>query len=341
MGARDKYRTIDSPVFTRGEPDKPGEVVPRGVLQVVGTSKPSFDKKSSGRLQVADWVASAENPLTARVFVNRVWLHLFGRGIVPTPDNFGAAGNPPSNQALLDHLAVTFAKEGWSTKKLIRQLVLSHAYRLSSKFDPANHETDPDNVLVWRTLPQRLDAEAVRDGILAVSGQLDTKPPVGSVIAKAGEGPSQRPQLLSSTRMDPNDPHRAVYLPVVRDNLSEVLALFDAADASLVVGDRPTTTVPSQALFLMNNQFVQKAADATAETLLKSTTTDTDRIRKAYQLFYARTPSEKELAAAEKFLIEYQQQLVKDKVSSYRREKEAWATFCQSLFASAEFLFRN
>ena len=129
--------------------------------------------QGSGRLELADWLASPENPLTARVLVNRVWLHLFGRGLVPTPDNFGAAGQPPSHPELLDHLAVTFMENGWSVKTLIRQLVLSRAYQLDSRFDARDNEVDPDNVLVWRMSKHRLEAEAVRDAMLAVSGQLD------------------------------------------------------------------------------------------------------------------------------------------------------------------------
>src|SRR5262249_6450972 len=149
----------DSPVFTRGEVDKPGPVVPRGFLQVMTTEQPRI-RAGSGRMELANWIASKDNPLTARVMVDRDWPHLFGRGIVPTPDNFGAAGQPPSTPQLLDHLAITFMEDGWSVKKLIRWVVLSHAYRLDSRSDAKNLEADPDNVLVWRMSPRRLDAEA-------------------------------------------------------------------------------------------------------------------------------------------------------------------------------------
>src|SRR5262245_53175378 len=158
-------RTVaDSPLYARGEPDKPSaERVPRGTLQVMTRTPLKIKSGSSGRLELAEWIASKDNPLTARVFVNRVWSHLFGRGIVPTIDNFGAAGQPPSNQALLDHLAMTFMNDGWSTKKLVRRLVLTRAYQLDSSFEQKSFEADPDNALVWRTSPRRLDAECLRD----------------------------------------------------------------------------------------------------------------------------------------------------------------------------------
>ncbi|WP_439621673.1 PSD1 and planctomycete cytochrome C domain-containing protein [Gemmata sp.] len=339
-------RTIDdSPVYNRGEPDQPtAEKVPRGTLQVMSKS-PLKVKSGSGRLELAEWIASRDNPLTARVMVNRVWMHLFGRGIVPTADNFGAAGQPPTNPELLDHLAIGFMDGGWSVKTLVKRVVMSHAYQLDSKFDKAAFEADPDNALVWRMSPRRLDAESLRDSMLAVSGQLDATPPVGSVVARAGEGPTGRQRLggdqIATAINDPRNAHRSVYLPIVRDNLPEALALFDAPDPSLITADRPTTTVPSQGLFLLNNPFVLRSADAAAEKLLKSTTTDTERIRAAYLNFYGRPPGEKELATAEKFLHGFQAKLAKDRVPAARQERETWAAFCQALFASAEFQYRK
>src|SRR5262249_45820497 len=187
MGARERRFPSDGQFYVRGELDQPGETVRRGFPQVLTTEQPVI-RRGSGRRELAEWVASKDNPLTARVMVNRVWLHLFGRGLVPTPDNFGASGLPPSNQALLDHLAVTFAEDGWSVKKLIRQLVLSRAYQLSSRFDERSFETDPDNVLVWRQPRRRLEAEALRDAMLALAGRLDRTPPGGSPVTRGGEG---------------------------------------------------------------------------------------------------------------------------------------------------------
>src|SRR5262249_5691221 len=175
MGVREGRRPTDSRVYTRGELDQPGETARRGFPQVLTTEQPRIGR-DSGRRELADWIASKDNPLTARVMVNRVWLHLVGRGLVPTPDNFGNSGLPPSHQALLDHLAVSFAEDGWSVKKLIRTVVLSHAYQLSSQRDEKNFEADPDNVLVWRMPKRRLEAESLRDTMLALGGKLDLNP---------------------------------------------------------------------------------------------------------------------------------------------------------------------
>lgn len=340
----------DSPIYGRGEPDKPSaERVPRGTLQVMSKTPLKIKGGESGRLELADWIASKENPLTARVMVNRVWLHLFGRGLVPTSDNFGAAGLPPTHPELLDYLALAFMDDGWSVKRLIKRIVMSHAYQLDSKFDTAAFEIDPDNAFLWRMSPRRLDAESLRDSMLAVSGQLDTKTATGSVVARAGEGPAiglgplgRGPGAnVNQAINDPRNTQRSVYLPIVRDNLPEALALFDGSDPSLITAERPTTTVPSQGLFLLNNPFVHRAADAAAARLVKSTTTDTERIRAAYLNFYGRPPAEKELTAAANFLETYRGQLAKDRVAATRRERDTWSAFCQALFASAEFQYRR
>jgi hypothetical protein len=172
MGVREGRFPNDSKLYVRGELDQPGETVKRGFPQVLTTKQPVLGK-GSGRRELADWIASPENSLTARVMANRVWLHLIGRGLVPTPDNLGASGQPASHPALLDHLALSLVENGWSVKKLIRSVVLSRSYQLSSQFDRKNFETDPDNVLVWRLPKRRLEAEALRDTMLALSGRLD------------------------------------------------------------------------------------------------------------------------------------------------------------------------
>jgi hypothetical protein len=185
----------------------------------------------------------------------------------------------------------------------------------------------------------------MRDSMLAVSGQLNDEPPVGSAVARAGEGPPAAGRFGSGNVLaaidDPRNVHRSIYLPIVRDHLPEALALFDAPDPSLIGADRPTTTVPAQGLFLLNNPFVIRAAAAAAEKLLTATTTDTERIRAAYLAFYSRPPNEKELATAEKFLAAYSAQLAKDSVPAGRRERDTWTAFAQALFASAEFQYRK
>jgi hypothetical protein len=336
----------DSPVYNRGEPDQPGESrVRRGALQVIGEAPLTVRPASSGRLELAEWIASRENPLTARVMVNRVWLQLFGRGLVPTANDFGLAGRPPTHPELLDHLAHHFMDSGWSVKKLIKHLVMSRVYQLSSTANDAAVEIDPDNTLLWRMTPRRLDAESLRDALLAVSGQLDTTPPVGSVVARAGEGPVARfgpgGDPIAAAINDPRNTHRSIYLPIVRDRLPEVLSLFDGADPVLITADRPTTTAPSQSLFLLNNAFVIRAADAAADWLLKSSGAEADRVREAFVRFYSRPPTAGEQAGAAAFLKAYRAQLTRDRVPALRQERESWSAFCQALFASAEFQYRK
>jgi cytochrome c553 len=323
----------DSPLYARGEPDKPSaDRVPRGTMQVMSKAPLKIKSSASGRLEFAEWIASKDNPLTARVMVNRVWLHLFGRGIVPTADNFGAAGQPPTNPALLDHLALKFVNDGWSVKKLIKSLVMSHAYQLDSKFDNVSFDADPDNALVWRMSPRRLEAEALRDAMLAISGQLNTKPPVGSVVAKVGEGPTTRPRLggeqIGAAINDPRNSYRSVYLPIIREQLPEALTLFDFPDPNSVAGERAISAVPAQALYLMNNPFVIRNAEYAADRLLASSGTDAEKVKRGYETFYARPPSEKEQQAAMSFIANYEKR-------STRRN--SWAAFTQALFASAEF----
>ncbi|HEX3147846.1 MAG TPA: DUF1553 domain-containing protein [Gemmataceae bacterium] len=327
-------RTIgDSPIYSRGEPDKPtNERVPRGTLQVMTKSPLKIASRSSGRLELAEWIASKDNPLTARVMANRVWSHLFGRGIVATPDNFGSAGQKPANPELLDHLAVTFVRDGWSVKKLVRQLVLSHAYRLDSKYDQTAFEADPDNALVWRMSPRRLDAECLRDAMLKISGQLNTTAPVGSVVAKTGEGPTGRPRLggegIMAATNDPRNAYRSVYLPIIREQLPESLSLFDFPDPNAVAGERAVSTVPAQALYLMNNPFVIRQAEITADRLLASSDPDAEKVKRAYESFFGRSPADKESKAALEFIAKY------GRTASTR---SAWTAFTQALFASAEF----
>lgn len=336
-------RTIgDSPIYVRGEPDQPGDSpIRRGTLQVISTEPLRISSRSSGRLEFAEWIASRDNPLTARVMVNRVWLQLFGRGLVPTVDDFGMSGRPASHPDLLDHLAVRFMDDGWSVKGLIRHMVTSRVYQLSSTASRAAMEVDPDNTLLWRMAPRRLDAECLRDAMLAVSGQLERTPPVGSAVAQAGEGPVQsfgRSSALSAVD-DPRDTHRSIYLPVVRDNLPEAMALFDGADPSLITTSREQTTVPSQGLFLLNNDFVLRAADAAAVRLFD--VKPEQRVEEAFVRFYGRGPTPREQAGAEKFLAEYGARLREQRLSDSRKDQELWSAFCQALFASAEFQYRK
>ncbi|MFO0875884.1 MAG: PSD1 and planctomycete cytochrome C domain-containing protein [Gemmataceae bacterium] len=336
----------DSHLFVRGEADQPSsQRVPRGTLEVLAKTPLTIPATSSGRLELAGWIASKENPLTARVLVNRVWLQLFGRGLVPTADDFGLMGRPPTHPELLDHLAQQCMGAGWSLKNLIRYLVLSRVYRLASMSSPQSLELDPDNTLLWRMTPRRLDAECLRDAVLAVSEQLDLTPPVGSVVARAGEGPVSRfgpgGAAITPAINDVRNLHRSIYLPLIRDSLPEALMLFDGADPNLITSDRAQTTVPSQGLYLMNSPFVLRAADAAAARLLAEDRPEAERMQAAYLRIWGRPPSSREQASAQRFLVAYRAHLGSSDLSATRRDQEAWSAFCQALFATAEFQYRK
>lgn len=336
MGMRDRNFPGDSNLYARGELDHPAEKVKRGFPQVLSAQSLTLTK-GSGRLQLAEWIASAENPLTARVIVNRVWSHLFGQGIVGTPDNFGAAGEKPSHPELLDALALNFVEKGWSIKALIRELVLSRAYQLSAQFDGKNFEVDPDNHLLWRMGKRRLEAEALRDAMLAVSGLLEPEPPTRDPIAQGGEG-----NVNLALRFRPIDafaaePYRSIYLPIIRDQLPEALTLFDFPDPTLMAGERAVTTIPGQALYLMNSPFVIRQADAFAGKLLASSGSDEEKLTSAYLALFSRRPAENELAQAKSFLNQYSKKLALERYRPAEARRLGWASLIQAMFASAEF----
>ncbi len=362
MGVQDKTLPRDTQLLQRGELDKPQDTIPRGFVQVLATTEKSKAQISqgSGRLELADWIASPENPLTARVMANRTWLWIFGQGLVPTPDNLGTTGQRPTNQALLDALAISFVENGWSVKQFVKQIVMSHTYQLASDYNEANYAADPENNFHWRMSKRRLDAEAIRDSMLAVAGKLDLTPPKGSPVANS-EGPAQqliRPlpglggggpgarfrgmgggeggNVLSVDRT-----YRSVYLPIVRDHVPDALAVFDFAEPSLVVGSREDTTVPSQALFLMNSSTVQKLAEAMATRLVDTKATGTELTKKAFELAYSRPPTAQELEATSFFFSRFNAAEAKNYPDKTRLGFAGLTAFCQALLGSAEFRFLN
>jgi cytochrome c553 len=332
MGVRERFEPIDSPLYVRGELEHPEGTVPRGVLDLGPRTKAIQVNQGSGRKQLAEWMTSPTNPLTYRVMANRVWLHLFGRGLVPSVDNFGAAGQGPSHPELLDSITIAFRDNQGSIKGLIRQIMLSRTYQLASTHDAKSFEVDPDNILHWRMSPRRLEAEALRDAMLAISGRLLLEPPVGSIVAVAGEG------LVGPQRnfgADNGDVHRSIYLPIVRDQVSESLTVFDFADPSLVTGDRSTTSGPTQSLYLLNSGFVYRQAETTAKKLLDSPDREA-RIEQAYVNVLSRNPTPAETDRARTFLKTFAES---DNTSE--SEVRAWTAFCQALLASAEFRYIN
>lgn len=334
MGVKDA--TInDSKLYERGEIAHPGKEVRRGfprVIELKDIAAPSHDQ--SGRLELARWLTSRDNPLTARVMANRVWRHLFGTGLVRTTDNFGFSGERPSHPELLDYLALKFMDGRWSVKALIREIVLSRSYRQASTHRVDYFEKDPDNRWLWRANKRRLDAEVIRDSMLAVSCLLDTSQRPGSLVAELDGQAVSIIGFNTKIPVDLDGSHRrSVYLPVIRDHLPDVLEQFDFAAPALVTGDRDVTNVPLQALYLMNGPFVQEQSAALAERVMTESPTEPGRIRRAFSLCFNRAPEEMETKLAADF-FHAARQSVED---SPAREKIIMTRFCQALLASGEF----
>jgi hypothetical protein len=357
MGVRDAETVGDIELRIRGEAEKLGPVIPRGFLSVFDVPGASaINPKQSGRLELAQWLVNPKNPLAARVMANRVWQHLFGKGLVTSVDNFGVTGDVPSHPELLDYLAGRFVEDGWSVKKLIRRMVLSRAYRLGSEAPAANVAVDPANRLVWRHSPRRLDAEEIRDAMLAAAGQLILAPLAGS--------PAMHLKVVELRNNDPvakriadeavKSLHRSVYLPLLRGLTPKCLEVFDFAEQGFVTGNRDETTVPTQALYMLNDPFVLQQSQALAELLLEQTTlADTGRINLAFRLTLGRQATAKEIEKAKKFLAAYEAAASKltgggsgpgsgvktPALTSANPKTAAWAAYCQALLASAEFRF--
>jgi hypothetical protein len=322
MGVQEAAKVENCPVAIRGNIHNKGEVVPRGFLQVATRGQaPSIPAKESGRRELAMWLTSTDNPLTARVMANRVWHWLFGAGLVRTVDEFGTTGEPPSHPELLDHLAIRFARDGWSVKKLVRSVVLSRTYRLSSAPQKEALAADPENRLLWRQNRRRLDAEAIRDTILVVSGKLDRT--VG--------GPNVRKGTSSEYGYVFDDVRRSVYTPVFRNRLLELFEAFDFPDPNLVMGKRNVSTVATQALYLMNSPFLMEQARHAAKAALASSVGDENRVERAYRVTLGRlpTPREKEIAL----------EAVSGKMNA--EQLAAWERLYQALFASIDFRYVN
>ncbi len=334
MGVADGRQMVNSEIMLKGDPHSPLEKVSRGALEVLTPvgQKLEIPEGQSGRLQLAEWIARKDNPTTARVMANRIWLHLFGRGIVETPDNFGRSGAMPSHKELLNYLSQRFVANGWSTKKLIREIVLSRTYRLASGFNEANHAVDPDNKLLWRANRNRLEVEAIRDSILSISGKLDVARPAESPItewAGAAKNPRRQGRIQA---WELTEAYRSVYVPVVRNQPNRFFETFDFPEPSEPHGQRDVTTVAPQALFLMNSPFVAGHAKAASDRLLKNYTSDKDRLQRAYEEVLGRLPTAKEIDTSLTYVASSK---LKD------GESAAWAKLYQALFASAEFRYRT
>lgn len=328
-------------LMIRGNPHITGPEVPRRFLEAVsGTEPMKVSGGGSGRLELAKELTSATNPLTSRVMVNRIWHHLFGRGIVPSVDNFGVLGQAPTHPELLDHLATRFSRDGWSVKKMIRTIMLSQTYQMAStQSDPKAEEADPKNLLWRRTNIRRLQAEAIRDEILAVSGRLDRtmygpSTPVHLTEFMQGRGrPGDGP-------LDGNG-RRSVYLSIRRNFLSPFMLAFDAPIPFSTMGARNVSNVPAQALILMNDPFVIQQANLWAQkTLALPDRTPQERITLMYQTAFAREPSEAELLESLDF-IETTGKEYGLSTDAAKNDQRVWADLAHVLMNVKEFVFLN
>jgi len=287
MVLEDAARGHDSPLFIRGEAGNKGEMVPRRFLQILSAPNRPVYTNGSGRLELALGIASKNNPLTARVMINRIWEHHFGAGFVPTPDDFGMMSEPPSHPELLDYLAMNFMTNGWSIKKIHRLIMLSSVYQESSESNPRYVQVDPGNRLLWRANIRRLEYEPLRDSLLAIGGMLDT-----NIYGKPVD-----------LRKQPDNTRRTIYDFVDRANIDDVLINFDFATPDMVTGIRHQTTVPQQALFLMNSPMViQVARRLIASPEFVEATDEADRLNFLYERIYQRPPSLEEAALGLEFV---------------------------------------
>jgi hypothetical protein len=304
MVMRDRDRPVEPVIFVRGNSGRRGDRVPRRFPQVLQAVSGKQFEDGSGRRELAEAIASRENPLTVRVLVNRVWRHHFGTGIVATPSDFGSRSSPPTHPELLDYLSATFMDRGWSLKDLHRRITLSAVYRQASLDRPECRTVDPENSLLWRANRRRLEFEAMRDGMLSLAGRLDRT--MGG-----------RPVNIESRRHFTG--RRSVYALIDRNNFSGLLRTFDLPTPDSSAPERPNTTVPQQALYALNSRFVQRMSSAAAERIR-----DTDPLRDAFRLVLARDPTPEERQLLAEYLDE---------------RPESLPELVQSLLMTNEFMF--
>jgi len=321
---------VNARVQLRGEPERPGPEVPRRFLEILGGDPLPKDGKGSGRLELADWITRPTNPLTARVFVNRVWQWHFGRGLVATSSDFGTRGELPSHPELLDWLTTRFVKSGWSLKELHRLILRSRVYQLAGTDDPTSNKVDPENRLLGHYPRRGLDAESIRDAMLAVSDRLNRTMPAGHPFPDVSTwGFTIHAPFYAVYESD----HRSIYLMIQRNRRHPFLALFDAADPNLSVGERLPTTTPTQTLYLMNSPFVHTQSEAFARRLLAVPGDDAARIRLAFEMAHGRVPEDAAVADSLAFLKAYRAK------AAGQDAVVAWAAFSRVLLTANAFLF--
>jgi hypothetical protein len=330
----------DEPIRHAGKFDEPRAVVPRGFLRVLlDQEPPPIAGGQSGRIELARWLTARDQRsgwLAARVQANRVWHHLMGRGLVRTVDNFGRTGEAPTHPELLDSLALELIQNDWSTKALIRKIVLSRAYAASSQQDPDNASIDPENRFWWRALRRRLDPESLRDAMLLCAGTLD-RMQAESTVSYLGDQATAVGKNLVRRRTDFE--FRSVFLPVIRNDLPEIFNVFDFANPQATTGDRPSTNVPMQGLFLLNDESVIKAAEAIAGRLLQESPTASpeDLVQQLFTRVVGRGPGHQEAEAVLSYMREMEKQATAAKPSTARLH--ALKLACHALLASSQFQY--
>ncbi|HEV3343111.1 MAG TPA: DUF1549 and DUF1553 domain-containing protein, partial [Pirellulales bacterium] len=322
---------VDEQVLLRGNPKTPTDLVPRRYLEALGGLGSSVPSSQSGRLELARQMTDPARPLVARVIVNRVWQHLFGRGIVASGDNFGVLGERPTHRELLDRLAADFIADGWSIKRLVRRLVLSSTYQLSSGPSDAVRQTDPDNLLLSHQAVKRLEAEIIRDNVLAASGRLNQQMFGVSTPIYLSEFMEGRGRPASGSVE--GDGRRSVYLSVRRNFLSTFFQAFDYPVPFTAVGRRSVSNVPGQALTMMNSPLVAGEARRWADRLADESPAPNERIDKLYLTAFGRQPSDVEKRQAVEFLTAQGQRY------GGPADARAWADLCHVLLNAKEFIF--
>ena len=345
MSVRENKIVDGIPIHVRGSHRNLGQVVQRGFPEVMSVSnvKPILPKLQSGRLELAQWMASSTHPLTARVAVNRIWGWHFGNAIVRSTENFGRVGDSPTHPELLDWMARWFIESGWSTKQLHRLIMNSSTYQSASGQSASGTslhaaQIDPDNKLLWHFPMLRLDAEQIRDSILEVSGLLD-KSLHGKTVPLRNRQFVFDHTSCDNTKYD--SLRRAIYLPVVRNNLYTLFEQFDFPDPTMPTGRRNTTTVAPQSLLMMNSDLVLKASDRLAEKLLSQSSDVNEQTSLAYRSILGRMPSDTERTAIMQFLVSARatESNATELMPQASNDPLVWSMICQSLLSSNEFFY--
>lgn len=323
----------DVQLHVRGSHRELGETIPRGAPVGFGFNGiPKVPSGQSGRLQLAKWLTHPDHPLTARVMVNRVWRWHFGRGIVASPNNFGAMGQRPTHPGLLDHLSLKLIHSEWSLKSLHREILNSSTYRLASNIkDAVALERDPDNLLLWKRDMRRMEAEVFRDSLLQLSGRLNSTMDGGAMEVKS-QDPSPV-DLANNQKFYEKSDRRSVYLPVVRSNVYDLFTLLDFPNAAESVGNRVTTTVPTQALMMMNGKFLMNESRGIAKNWPAAPEKElASSLKQLYQAVLTRSPTPDELQWAARFLNDYSAE------DNDTNMSESWSALCHTLVMSNDFI---